>query len=48
MAKETDFTQRLIICLLSAISDGDQTNARVIAETLAKEQGVPLPADWGR
>ena len=41
-----NFTQRLIMALLSAIGDSEHADARVVAETLAKEHGVNLPADW--
>jgi hypothetical protein len=43
---DADFTRRLIMALTSAIANNDQRDTRAIAEALAKEHGVNLPADW--
>jgi len=43
---DAGFTRRLLLALASAVADHNHQDTRVIVETLAKEHGVNLPADW--
>jgi hypothetical protein len=44
--KKTDFTQRTIMALATAVVDRNHDDVRVLVEALAREHNVRMPADW--